>query len=80
MRATLSGILKIRTVYDPSTKQYESHVPELNGISTCGPTKEEVLRRTTEMVRGYIRSMEANRLKPPISQAKLDRVKKAVRA
>ena len=49
-RPDLTQFLKVRVVRDKETGQYETHVPELNGNSTCGSTKEEALQRTDESV------------------------------
>ena len=67
----LTQFLKVRVVRDKETGQYETHVPELNGISTCGSTKEEALQRTDELVATYIEGMKKLRKRIPLAPERL---------
>jgi len=64
--------------YDEDRESFVTYVRELHGISTFGETESMALDKTAEMIRGYIRSMEANRKKIPLTLPKLVEWKRAV--
>jgi len=64
--------------YDEETKSFVTYVKELHRMSTFGDNEIEALDNTTEMIRGYIKSMEANHKKIPLSAAKLTILKRLV--
>jgi predicted RNase H-like HicB family nuclease len=64
--------------YDPDARAFATYVRELNRISTFGETESAALDNTAEMIRGYIRSMEANRKRIPIVAKKLTELKRLV--
>jgi predicted RNase H-like HicB family nuclease len=64
--------------YDSDAEAFVTYVKELHGMSTFGPTEGAALDSTAEMIRGYIKSMESNGKKIPLSAAKLAELKKLV--
>jgi predicted RNase H-like HicB family nuclease len=64
--------------FDEESNCFVSYVRELLGMSTFGKTKIAVLNNTAEMIRGYIKSVEANRNKIPLIPAKLSAQKELV--
>ena len=65
----------IEMEYDEDTASFVTYVKELHRMSTFGPSEFAALENTAEMIRGYIKSMEANRKRIPISAAKLAELK-----
>jgi predicted RNase H-like HicB family nuclease len=61
--------------YDDDAEAFVTHVKELHGISTFGETEQVALDNTAEMIRGYIKSMEANGKKIPLTAARLAELK-----
>ena len=55
--------------FDEESDSFVTYVKELLGISTYGETELEALDKTAEMMRGYIKSMEAHRKKIPLRGA-----------
>ncbi|MBZ5580887.1 MAG: type II toxin-antitoxin system HicB family antitoxin [Acidobacteriia bacterium] len=70
--------LNVRMEWDEETESWVTFVPELNNISTFGRTQEEALDATTELVRGYLDSMQERRLRIPLSAAAIRRVREAL--
>lgn len=66
----------IEMEFDDQADCFVTYVKELRGISTFGKTELEALNNTLEMIRGYIKSMEANSKKIPLSSAKLSELKR----
>jgi len=64
--------------FDEETSSFVTYVKELHGISTFGANEMEALDNTAEMIRGYIKSMEANHKKIPLSAVKLTDLKQLV--
>jgi predicted RNase H-like HicB family nuclease len=64
--------------FDEESDSFVTYVKELHGISTYGKTELEALDNTAEMVRGYIKSMEANGKKIPLSATRLSTLKQLV--
>lgn len=71
-------VVTIDMEYDEPTSAFVTYVKELDGISTFGGSELEALRRTAEMIRGYIKSMEANRKKIALPASKLQKLKTLV--
>jgi predicted RNase H-like HicB family nuclease len=69
----------IEMEYDEDAQAFVTFVKELQRMSTFGKTESAALDNTADMIRGYIKSMEANRKKIPLSAAKLVELKRAVR-
>ena len=67
----VTSVVTIDMEFDESSDCYVTYVRELHGMSTFGRTELEALDKTAEMIRGYLKSMEANRLKIPLSARKL---------
>ena len=65
--------------YDEDAKAFVTFVKELRRMSSFGETESAALDNTAEMIRGYIKSMEANRRKIPLANAKIAELKRAVR-
>jgi len=63
---------------DEQSNSFVTYVKELHGMSTYGETELAALDNTAEMVRGYIKSMEANHMKIPLTAAKLKTLKRLV--
>jgi len=61
---------------DEESGQFVTFVKELHGMSTFGKTELEALNRTTEMIRGYMLSMETHGKKIPLAAAKLTALKR----
>ena len=61
--------------FDEQTGQFVTFVKELHGMSTFGKTELDALNHTTEMIRGYLRSMEVHGKKIPLAAAKLTALK-----
>ena len=64
--------------FDTETTSFVTYVQELHRMSTFGDTEAEALDNTAEMIRGYIKSMEASRKKIPLASAKLAALKRVV--
>jgi predicted RNase H-like HicB family nuclease len=64
--------------FDEPSDSFVTYVKELHGMSTFGETELEALDNTAEMLRGYIKSMEANSKKIPLSAARLRTLKQTV--
>jgi predicted RNase H-like HicB family nuclease len=71
-------VVTIEMEYDRDAGAFVTYVKELNRISTFGETEATALDNTAEMIRGYIRSMEANRKKIPLAAQKLAELKRLV--
>ena len=61
--------------YDEDARAFVTYVKELHGMSTFGETEFSALENTAEMIRGYIKSMAANRKRIPLEAAKLAELK-----
>jgi len=66
--------------YDAAAEAFVTYVRELHGMSTYGETESVALDNTVEMIRGYIKSMEANRRRIPLAASKLTELKRIVGA
>ena len=64
--------------YDEDAEAFVTYVKELHRMSTFGETESAALDSTAEMIRGYIKSMEANRKEIPLAAAKLKELKRIV--
>jgi predicted RNase H-like HicB family nuclease len=64
--------------FDEQSNSFVTYVKELHRMSTYGETELAALDNTAEMVRGYIKSMEANHKKIPLTAAKLKTLKRLV--
>jgi predicted RNase H-like HicB family nuclease len=71
-------VLTIDMEYDEEAEAFVTYVKELHGMSTFGETEQAALDNTAEMIRGYIKSMEANRKRVPLSAARLGELKRLV--
>ena len=64
--------------YDRDAAAFVTYVKELHHMSSFGETEADALDNTAEMIRGYIRSMEANRKRIPLAASKLAELKRVV--
>jgi predicted RNase H-like HicB family nuclease len=64
--------------YDEDADTFVTYVKELHRMSSFGETESAALDNTAEMIRGYVKSMEANRKKIPLTAAKLAELKRVV--
>jgi predicted RNase H-like HicB family nuclease len=64
--------------FDEDAAAFVTYVKELHRMSTFGETESAALDNTAEMIRGYIKSMEANQKKIPLTAPKLAELKRAV--
>jgi len=64
--------------FDEDADAFVTYVKELHGMSTFGETETAALDNTAEMIRGYIKSMEGNRKKIPLTPEKLRELKRVV--
>jgi predicted RNase H-like HicB family nuclease len=71
-------IVTIDMEYDEDAEAFVTYVKELHGMSSFGETESTALDNTAEMIRGYIKSMEANRKRIPLSASKLAELKRVV--
>jgi predicted RNase H-like HicB family nuclease len=71
-------LVTIDMEYDEDAGAFVTYVRELHGMSSFGETESCALDNTAEMIRGYIRSMEANRKKIPLASGKLAQLKQVV--
>jgi predicted RNase H-like HicB family nuclease len=68
----------IEMEHDNAVDAFVTYVKELHRTSTFGETESAALDNTAEMIRGYIKSMEANRKKIPLPASKLAELKRVV--
>jgi predicted RNase H-like HicB family nuclease len=73
-----SKAVTIDMEYDEDAAAFVTYVKELHRMSSFGDTESSALDNTAEMIRGYIRSMEANRKRIPLSARKLSELKRLV--
>lgn len=71
-------LVTIDMEFDEQSDAFVTYVKELHGMSTYGKTELEALNNTAEMIRGYIKSMEANHKKIPLSAKRLIELKHLV--
>lgn len=64
--------------YDEYAKAFVTYVKELHGMSTFGASEFQALDNTAEMIRGYIKSMTANRKRIPLAASKLTGLRRIV--
>jgi len=64
--------------YDDEAQAFVTYVKELHGMSSFGETQSSALDNTAEMIRGYIKSMEANGKRIPLAAGKLAELKRVV--
>jgi predicted RNase H-like HicB family nuclease len=76
LKATKAVTIKME--HDGDANAFVTYVKELHGMSTFGETESAALENTAEMIRGYIKSMEANRKRIPLSASKLAELKRVV--
>lgn len=74
----VTGAVTIEMEYDADAAEFVTYVKELHRMSSFGKTEAAALDNTAEMIRGYIKSMEANRKKIPLSSTKLAELKRIV--
>jgi predicted RNase H-like HicB family nuclease len=72
----ISKAVTIDMEYDPDAGAFVTYVKELHRMSSFGETEAAALDNTAEMIRGYIRSMEANRKRIPLTAARLAELKR----
>jgi predicted RNase H-like HicB family nuclease len=70
--------LTVDMEYDEDAKAFVTYVRELHRMSTFGETESAALDNTAEMIRGYIKSMVANRKRIPLAAPKLAELKRIV--
>jgi predicted RNase H-like HicB family nuclease len=47
-----------QVIVEPEDGVFVTYVPALDFASTCGPTREEALERTRELIAGYLEAAE----------------------
>ncbi|HEY6346408.1 MAG TPA: hypothetical protein VIY49_33375 [Bryobacteraceae bacterium] len=70
--------MTIDMTYDDDAGECVTYVKELHRMSTFGKTESAALDNTAEMIRGYIKSMEGNRRRIPLTASKLTELKRTV--
>lgn len=70
--------ITVQLEWDEETEAWVTRVPELNNISTFGKTQEEALRRTRELVLGYIDAMQDLHLRVPLPASAVRRLREAL--
>ncbi|HEY1183446.1 MAG TPA: hypothetical protein VGE89_04620 [Bryobacteraceae bacterium] len=73
-----SKVVTIDMEYDRDAAAFVTYVKELHRMSSFGETEAAALDNTAEMIRGYIKSMEANRKRIPLAAPKLAELKRLV--
>jgi predicted RNase H-like HicB family nuclease len=73
-----TDVVTIDMEYDEDARAFVTYVKELHRMSSFGNTESAALDNTTEMIRGYIKSMEANRKRIPLAASKLAELKRVV--
>lgn len=71
-------VVTVDMEYDEDAKAFVTYVKELHRMSTFGKTEAVALDNTTEMIRGYIKSMEDSHRKIPLTASKLAELKRVV--
>jgi predicted RNase H-like HicB family nuclease len=74
----ITKVVTIEMEYDEKAKAFVTYVEELHRISSFGKTESAALDSTAEMIRGYIKSMEANGKRIPLAASKLSELKRVV--
>lgn len=74
----MTQAVTIELEYDAAAKSFVTFARELDRISTFGQTEAEALDNTAEMTRAYIQAMQANRLRIPLTAAKLAELERVV--
>jgi predicted RNase H-like HicB family nuclease len=74
----VTDVVTIEMEYDAVAAEFVTYVKELHRMSSFGKTEAAALDSTAEMIRGYIKSMEANHKKIPLSSKKLLELKRIV--
>jgi predicted RNase H-like HicB family nuclease len=64
--------------WDEDAQAWVTFVPELSNISTYGKTQQKALEAASELIRGYLDSMQEQGLKIPLSPAAIRRVREAL--
>jgi predicted RNase H-like HicB family nuclease len=77
MTAALLTVEKLLPKHGPPA--HGRPVKELRKMSSFGDSEEAALDNTAEMIRGYIRSMEAQHKRIPLPAAKLTDLKQLLR-
>ncbi len=70
----------IELEYDGDARAFVTYVKELHRMSTFGETESAALDHTAEMIRGYIKSMDANGKRIPLTAPRLAELRRVVRA
>lgn len=73
-----TNAVTIELKYDAAVKSFVTFVSELDRMSTFGETEAKALDNTAEMIRAYIQSMNAHRLRIPLAAAQLAELRRAV--
>ena len=68
----------MRMEWDEQTANWMTFVPELNNISTFGPTQEAALESTVELVLVYIETMLDEGCPLPLDRSAIRRVQRAL--
>jgi len=71
-------VVTIDMEYDEDANAFVTYVKELHRMSSFGKTESAALDNTAEMIRGYIKSMEANRKRIPLAASRLTELKPVV--
>lgn len=75
---TATKAVTVEMEYDEDANAFVTYVKELHRMSSFGETESAALENTAEMIRGYIKSAEANRRRIPLSASKLAELKRVV--
>jgi predicted RNase H-like HicB family nuclease len=71
-------VVTIDMEYDEDARAFVTYVKELHRMSSFGKTESEALDNTTEMIRGYIKSMDGNRKRIPLTASKLTELRRII--
>ncbi len=74
----MTEVVTMELDHDAAAKSFVTVVKELHGISTFGDSEFEALEMTSEMIRGYIQSMEQRGMRIPLGEIELVELKHIV--
>jgi predicted RNase H-like HicB family nuclease len=60
--------------WDPEDRIWVTHVPDLNGLSTYGETREEAIAMTKEAIEGYIEAAIAQGIPLPQPSSHFEKI------
>jgi predicted RNase H-like HicB family nuclease len=72
--ARLEGVT-VQMEWDAESEVWVTYVPELNGISTFGETREQALESTRDMILTYLQTVEEQQLGIPLGRDEVHKIR-----